>query len=302
VPSIIEQIQRDALDPKVRVSDLLRRVKLAAVKLDLGAVEDWVENELNGYEDQPVPEYRAVTGVPMSRNPYLGWQPIGGAIDDMSSKKVGVPISALEETVNAPAGSQVQFPYSDEVVERLNKLNGTRGWLAALVVDRTAMVPIVDHVRNLVLDWACKMEKAGIVGTEFDFNMTEKAKAQSTSTTINIGHIEAFAGNLGAGNVSGNVTMRDLDLNRVGDVTRQLLPHVADLAAAGADGPALKASLDQLKAELQKPTPAPSVLRGLLVDVRNAISGAAGNLIATGATTLLNQLLATGVPPVPGGV
>ena len=38
--SLIEQIQRDALDRTVPVSTLLRRVKLAAAKLGLGAVED----------------------------------------------------------------------------------------------------------------------------------------------------------------------------------------------------------------------------------------------------------------------
>jgi hypothetical protein len=58
--SIIEQIQRDALDADVRVSDLLRRVKLAATKLGLGAVEDWVEQELSGYKDASLPEYRII--------------------------------------------------------------------------------------------------------------------------------------------------------------------------------------------------------------------------------------------------
>jgi hypothetical protein len=58
----------------------------------------------------------------------------------------------------------------------------------------------------------------------------------------------------------------------------------------------LKARLDEIDAELKKPTPVVSVLRGLLVDVRNTISGAAGSLIATGAVALINQVLGTGVP------
>jgi hypothetical protein len=47
--SLIEQIQRAALDPNIPVSTLLRQVKLAAAKLQLGETEDWVEKELNGY-------------------------------------------------------------------------------------------------------------------------------------------------------------------------------------------------------------------------------------------------------------
>jgi hypothetical protein len=51
-----------------------------------------------------------------------------------------------------------------------------------------------------------------------------------------------------------------------------------------------------LEEEMRKPAPAASVLRGLLVDVRNAVAGATGNLMATGAMALINQMLATGVP------
>jgi AbiTii len=69
VPSIIEQIQRDALDRAVSVSDLLRRMKLAATKLGLGAVEDWVEQELNGCKGE-LPDYRIIHGRPMVQDPY----------------------------------------------------------------------------------------------------------------------------------------------------------------------------------------------------------------------------------------
>jgi AbiTii len=68
--SIIEQIQHDALDGSVRVSDLLRRVKLAATKLSLGTVEDWVEQELNGYKGRELPEYRIINGQPVYKSPY----------------------------------------------------------------------------------------------------------------------------------------------------------------------------------------------------------------------------------------
>jgi hypothetical protein len=177
VPSLIEQIQRDALNPNVRVSDLLRRVKLAATKLGLGVVEDWVENELNGYGDHSVPEYRIVQGRPMIRNPYAGWQPICGSVEGISTRRIGQSVASLEELVSKPDGGGF-IPYSDAVMERLNELNETEGWLGGLEVTRPALVTILDRVRNLVLDWALKMEQAGVIGTEFDFNVTEKAKAQ----------------------------------------------------------------------------------------------------------------------------
>jgi AbiTii len=294
VPSIIEEIQRDAVETAVPVSALLRRMKLAATKLGLGEVEAWVEQELNGYPTK-LPDYRIVQGAPMALNPIRGWQPVSGAIEVMSRAGVSQSVASLEALASRDGG-HLQIPFSDEIAAQLNKQNGVRGWPVSLHIDRSEVIRILDRVRTLVLDWALKMEQAGVTGTSFGFNETEKAKAQAASTTIYIGSIGSFAGNLGAGNVAGDVAVWGLDLKLVSEVAAQLKAHIDELAAAGADGPTLKARLDQLEAEVSKATPATSVLRGLLVDVRNAVAGAAGNLMATGATALINQILGTGVP------
>ena len=65
MPTFVEKLQQDAMNPEVRVSDLLRRVKFTAVQLGLGKVEDWVEQELNGYSGVKPPDYRTVHGRPM---------------------------------------------------------------------------------------------------------------------------------------------------------------------------------------------------------------------------------------------
>lgn len=294
--TIIEQIQRDALDRDVRPSDLLRRVKLAATKLGMGVIEDWVEQELSGYKNADVPDYRIIHGRPVSRHPFRGWEPMGGAIEALSVRHVVQSIASLEELANAPDGATIHFPFPDSLLEKLNKSNDTHGWIAALEVDRSAIIPILDRVRTLVLDWALKLEQAGVIGSEFNFDAADKAKAQGATTTINIGTISSFAGNLGAGNVSGDVSLRALDLSLIQSLTKQLKAHADELTEAGADGVALKARLDELEAELIKPGPVTATLRGLLVDIRNIVVGAAGNLMATGATALINQVLSTGVP------
>jgi hypothetical protein len=295
--SIIEQIQRDALDANVRVSDLLRRVKFAATKLGLGAVEDWVEQELSGYSDAvTLPEYRIINGRPMAQHPYRGWELIGGHVERISKRKVGQTIASLEELAKAPEGTTIHFPFSDAVLAKLNEANGTREWSAALEVDKSAIVSILDRVRTLVLDWALKMEQAGVVGTEFNFDAADKKKARGVTTTINIGNIGSFAGNLGTENTAGDITVNSLNTELVGDLAVQLKAQTNELIVAGADGAILKTRLDQIEEELKKPAPVPSVLRGLLVDVRSAIAGAAGNLVATGAIALINQIIGSGVP------
>jgi hypothetical protein len=210
-------------------------------------------------------------------------------------------MASLEELAKAPENATIQFPFSDAIVKLLNESSHTHGIIAVLEVDRSAIVSILDRVRTLALDWALKMEQAGVLGSEFNFNAADREKAKGITTMINIGTIGQFAGNLGAGNVAGDVTVRGVDVKLVSDFAAQLKAHVDELTAAGAEGPTLKERLDQLEAELRKAPPTTSVLRGLLVDVRNAIAGAAGNLMATGAIAVINQILGTGVPtPNPG--
>ena len=262
MPSIIEQIQRDALDEKVSVSALLRRVKLAATKLGLGVVEDWVERELNGYPVKvEIPEHRSIYGRPMMQCPPHGWQQLGGHIEDLSFKRLHNAIAELEQFALAPASAKIEFPYPDKVVERLNKMNGTEGLLAQLEVDPGAVRAVLDRVRNLVLDWALEMEKAGVVGTEFNFEPEDKRKAQAASTTIHIGTIGLFAGNLGAGNIARDISVRDVDVTQLRDLVDQLKKHSDELIAAGADGATLKARLASLEGEANKAAPASQKIR-----------------------------------------
>jgi hypothetical protein len=54
--------------------------------------------------------------------------------------------------------------------------------------------------------------------------------------------------------------------------------------------PTLETRVAALEAELKNPRPDQSQLRGLLADVRNTISGAAGNLIASGILYRINTI------------
>ncbi|UEQ85921.1 hypothetical protein [Rhizobium sp. AB2/73] len=73
---LVEEIQADALNDSIPVSTLLRKVKVAAVKLKLAAVENWVDMELTGYSGD-LPDYRKLKGQPKAYNPIRGqWIPI----------------------------------------------------------------------------------------------------------------------------------------------------------------------------------------------------------------------------------
>jgi hypothetical protein len=294
--TIVEKLQQAALDKQTSVSDLLRRVKFVAAKLGLGGVEDWVEQELSGYNTKP-PDYRKVGGTPVGLNPERGWMPISGEVGPLSHVRNRKPVSALEALLaSATPGSTIHVAYPDEVCAELDRANGVRGWTFRLQVPSSELTRILDRVRTLVLDWALNLEKAGITGTDEAFDAADKQKAQAAATTINIGHIGSLVGNLGHGNVSGSITVSGLKTEQIGSIIPQLRAHRAELVAAGADGDRLDDRLSALEKALGNPQPDHGMLRGLLADLRNCLSGAAGSLVATGAINVLNMVLGTGVP------
>lgn len=61
MPALVPELVNMASDPAVSVSDLLRRALVAARRLDVPDLIDWITSELNGYTGE-VPEYRKIRG------------------------------------------------------------------------------------------------------------------------------------------------------------------------------------------------------------------------------------------------
>lgn len=199
MPRLVEQLQADSLDPNVTVSTLLRKVKLAAVKLKLGKVSDWVHGELTGYVGE-VPEYRVIFGRPVAHNPFNGWIPIHGNavfMETISKLPLHQSIPEIESLISRDSG-ELLLPYAPRIIDGLNGMLGVQFARMGLSVDRSTLVGIVDSVRNAVLDWSLDLERAGVMGTGMGFSNDDQRKAASVS--INIG---TFSGNLHSGDLNG---------------------------------------------------------------------------------------------------
>jgi hypothetical protein len=94
---------------------------------------------------------------------------------------------------------------------------------------------------------------------------------------------------LGHGNVSGAISS-GIDVAALRSLLADLRLHEKDLVQAGVDAASLHARVAVLETELKKPTHDQSKLSKLLNDVRNAVSGAAGNVIASGILFKINAL------------
>lgn len=216
--SLVLDLQAIASDSGQSVPDVLRRAKVVSSKLGLTQVTQWIDHELNGYEDAPVPDYRRVSGVTKVRNPYRGLQPF--MIDDEKLQNaitmchVAQSVASLGQLLSLPEDGHLQFPFSPgqlSAIQTMMRNSGFPEFEVIRLVDRSAIAGMLDSVRNRVLDWALRLEQDGILGESMSFSAADKFKAESTQPI----YIQHFTGVLG--NVS-NSTVDVRDAKRIGDL------------------------------------------------------------------------------------
>ncbi|MGL3819971.1 hypothetical protein [Sphingopyxis sp. R3-92] len=201
---LVEEIQALALDPTVRVADLLRRVKLTAVKLKLQDAVEWVDLELQGYagiEDKDVPLYRHFTGRLMEQSPHFGIKPAYGDPETLrvfSYVVLKEAVSSLEEL--AKAKGTLGSPLDADLEKMLHK--NSEGYLRSYHISFGHNVPvsILSHVKDMVMDWACALESQGILGEGISFTVEEKKKAAEVAQSVTIHNY----GHLHQGDVTGH--------------------------------------------------------------------------------------------------
>lgn len=290
---LIVEIQKACLDEAVPVESLLRRVKLAATKLKLGDLESWVDSELNGYSGE-IPPHRILHGQPSGWNPFHGWVPVqtneARIADLLGTAMVAQGIGGLRDLISNSDSGLFHFPLPDELVIEINKLMQISTPRIVVQVPRGGIVGILDFVRNKVLDWAIEMERNGVIGEGLSFADQEVESARTVMTTFNIGKIDNFAGNMGTGNTSGDISLTSHNVTEIKAALHKLREAVPLLVEAGAID-TLPEIIDAAIVEADKEAPDTGKLRNLTQDIRAALAGAAGNLTAEGALALVGGIL-----------
>jgi hypothetical protein len=187
---LVIELQRDALNPNISVTNLLRKALVVAKKLNLGDFDHWVNLELNGYyeQDSKVPKYRHVIGQLKGLNPFSGWMPtsFGGNNElekTVTNRDVGEKISELEYLISSEKNDLcITFPSSVE--QQLNRLFSSDTKFQ-LFVDKSQFHGILEAVRTTILNWALQLECDGILGDEMIFSQQERAIADSKNYTVN---------------------------------------------------------------------------------------------------------------------
>ncbi len=187
---IVIELQKETLDPNIRIVDLLRKSLVVAKKLKLIDFENWINLELNGYyeTDIDIPKYRHVVGQLKAWNPYNGWVPtIFRGNDELNklitNKKIADPISNIESLMKEDT-NELCCAFTASVEKELGDMFDFVTTYK-LFISKSQFQVILEAVRTAILKWSLQLESDGVLGEEMVFNQKEKEVATSKNYTVN---------------------------------------------------------------------------------------------------------------------
>ncbi|WP_242343667.1 MULTISPECIES: AbiTii domain-containing protein [Anaeromyxobacter] len=296
--SLIEELQREALDPKASIPDLLRKAKAVAMKLKVSDAAEWIEHELSGYPaGAEIPSYREISGKPRYFNPYHGWVPLifgdPETQEKASKRKTRQPISEIMDILaRSEKGGGAMFSYPAAVVADLGKHFDLEVPDAGMEVSLPSLAGILDEVRTRILDWAMKLEAVGVRGDGMSFSTKDQEKAAGVH--INIGSIGSMVGAIGpiaAGatvNVTGQVTQGQIELLLSLARQVQALSDRMDLSVEAAKE--MVEAARALEEEAKRSPPDAGRIRLLLNGMKGVASNALGNLVSSGVLEMIQRI------------
>lgn len=295
MPSIVQELQRGALDRNTPVSDLLRMAKVISVKLNLPDLAKWVDHELSGYGTAEVPSYRIMKGQLKGKNPFHGWQPVFFDDDEIeklfTNQPIGQPVAEIEHMLSrlASDSGQMMIPLSGQAVTHLR--NATRMDLPfAVMISSGEAWGVLDAVRTALLDWSLKFEQAGIKGEGLSFSNEEREKAREGQATYHIGSIGNFTGNLGTNSGTVNATSQQASAEDVLKLVEKIKANEQGLNLSGAEMKRMEAALNELTFEMKQAAPNQNKVRRAVSSIQNIAEGAVSSLAATGILFELGKL------------
>ncbi|MBB1293382.1 hypothetical protein [Pseudoalteromonas sp. SR41-4] len=244
--SIILELQADAMNDNISIQSLLRKAFTIAIKLSIEDSRQWIEAEMNGYNSgNEVPMYRRIKGELQAINIIRG--PIPVQIDDnemedtLSVFHFRQSIAEIEGIISKHDKGFL-IPFTGSQLSALQDLFQAK-YPFRLSFSATSLVPVVDNVRNTILQWALKLEQEGVTGEGLSFSNEEVKKAHM-SRNINIKNFQGVLGDITDSELTQNLEMTISESNNFEELTKYLSKHnvpendIAELKdAIESDGP-----------------------------------------------------------------
>ena len=290
--SIVIELQRDALNRQIIISDLLRKAYVVARKLGVSDFEKWAESELNGYADmQDIPSYRWITGAVKAWDPYHGWQPVFFPNSELEARFTRRPcdqsIAEIESLLAMQKTGFFDMPFTPETEQALREAIKFHTQIT-LHVPYTALIKMADAVRTTILNWSMKLEEDGIIGEGLNFTTEELKMAEKTSYNINnfFGPVQGSQIQQQTSQSNQIVTENKLDLDLLKDFLQSLSNQIDKMNLKPEVEKELISDINTLKSQTESPKPKQSIISESIGSIRRILESAGAGV----ASQLLIEL------------
>ena len=225
--TLIEEIQRDAVDSSSDLGALLRKCKLLAARLGSRPLEDWLLWESNGYPDEvDVPEYRI---WPLELKGHFSG-PFGSGLRNAPIPMMCVPekarepfmrykcrqsIASIEEILKKSTDGTLQVSTGDLAVVLGTKVyQGQNCMQAWAEMSTSCLVELLNTVRNRVLDFVLAVWKEAPMAGEPNDRQNpeiEPSKVTQIFNTTVYGGAANLVGSASQSTITFNVQPHDFE-------------------------------------------------------------------------------------------
>lgn len=309
----INTIILELVEPQNQLKDTLLKVKILAFQLKNPKLKEWVENEINGYQDKEIPKYRevasAIYGNLIQDRGFGGYAsiksyllPVEALEFELRDKLMLLPlkqsVSNLEELIKKGNDCKADLPYSVAQVFDKFLTNGYEVHTAWYSIGLNSLVGIVDSIKSNLLNFLLELAEELGEHQNIDImkekpkidNLFDKTIGQITGGTVNIV--------VGTDNIQSVNTGNDANINvskgdnnsqtiNVNDIKKELENFIADfkptidtLDVSKEDKEDIITAITGIETQLQREKPKyPIISQGLDV-VKGVLIGVAGNAVS----------------------
>ncbi len=213
--SLLRDIQDAAINSEIDISTVLRKCKVLAVRLGNENFKNWVDQELNGYNNiDNLPDYRILSVY--SKGDFSGASRIVKNVDipllcipeqlreTFSKSYCAEPISAYESILKSSKGGNFYEQWEPDFLALYgnNIIQDMSCMTARKVIPYSSMVSLVNSVRNRVLNFVLEIESEAPDAGEAPLN--KPPLPQDRVTQVYFTAIYGNVGNIAEG--STNIT------------------------------------------------------------------------------------------------
>ena len=296
---LVTDLQKDAMNENVSVTNLLRKATVVAKKLDVGKLSRWMKNEREGYSDgKSVPRYR-VRKCTLKAFDGQAWKPVffdnvlknAGMERHYEAYPVRNSVADLEALYNESKRDLMIFLSGEEHRIFFSLMNFQTQ--LAIFFGRTNLLSILNSVRDTILEWALDLEKQGILGDDMSFTNEDRQKANNMNINYfeNVENIQVQQGTV---NSTQSIVVNNESTQNIRDVLERLKDNLGEIEGLeDREKEILNDDITKAERELDREDCKPSIVASCLESIKTVLLGAAGNVAANGYIQELQPLISS---------